>query len=96
MEEIEIKDYESARETASRIHGIGDNIMEIFNEIDSAMNDLYGGTWQSSGADVSHGRYRELKSNYDLFYQKIIEMQNHINNVTNRDQATDREAIPQQ
>ena len=96
MEEIEIKDYESARETASRIHGIGDNIMEIFNEIDSAMNDLYGETWQSSGADASHGRYRELKSNYDLFYQKIIEMHNHINNVTNRDQATDREAIPQQ
>jgi len=89
--EIELKDYESARDTASTIHNIGDKIMDIFNEIDKAMTDLYGEAWQSTGADVSNGRYRELKANYDLFYQKILDMHNHINNVTNKDQATDRE-----
>lgn len=88
--EIELKDFETARDFATTIHNIGDNIMEIFNEIDRAMTDLYGETWQSSGADVSNGRYRELKANYELFYQKIIDMHNHINSVTSKDQATDR------
>ena len=89
--EIEVKDFETARESATNIHTIGDNIMDIFNEIDRAMTDLYGETWQSSGADVSNGRYRELKANYELFYQKIIDMHNHVNSVTNKDQATDRQ-----
>ncbi len=89
--EIEVKDFESARESATTIHDIGDNIMDIFNEIDSAMNDLYGEDWQSTGADVSNGRYQELKSNYELFYNKVIEMHKHINSVTNKDIATDRQ-----
>ncbi len=88
--EIEIKDFSQARDTASNIHSTAQDILNIFDEIDRAMTDLYGDTWQSSGADVSNGRYRELKANYDLFYKKIEDMHTHINTITNRDQTTDR------
>ena len=88
-DEILVKDYETARDTATGIKSDGDAIMEIFRTIDNYMKVLYGETWQSSGADVSNGKYAELRSNYETFYGKINEMHKHINEITGRDQASD-------
>ena len=89
MADIELKDYAQARETATQIYNIGKDIMSIFDSIDRDMAELYGETWLSSGADVSNGRYQELKSNYVEFYGKIESMYSTVTGITNTTQATD-------
>lgn len=89
MNEFEQKDFASARAYAESIKNAADNILEIFNDIDNSMKRLYGEFWQSSGADVSNGRYQELRTNYENFYNKVIAMKNHIDTVTSRNENTD-------
>ncbi len=92
MNEFEEKDYEAARGYADAIKNNADNIMQIFDNIDSSMKSLYGESWQSSGADVSNGRYQEIRSSYDSFYQAVVNMKNHIYTVTARNEETDAAA----
>ena len=66
MNEFEEKDYEAARGYADSVKSNADNIMSIFDSIDSSMKSLYGDSWQSSGADVSNGRYQEIRKSYEV------------------------------
>ena len=88
MNEFEQKDFGEARNLANAIKGNGDKILDIFNDIDSTMNTLYGTNWESSGAEDARSRYEEIRKNYEAFYGKITSMRTHIYNVT----ATNEEA----
>jgi len=89
MNEFEQKDYAQSRTLADAIKTNADNIMEIFNTIDSIMNSLYGESWQSSGAETSHDRYNEIRKNYEVFYANVVRMHDHIYKVTASNEATD-------
>lgn len=92
MNEIEEKDYDAARGYADLIKINADNIMQIFNDIDNAMKSLYGESWQSTGADVSNEKYQEIRSKYEGFYEKVINMKEHIYTITDRNEETDTAA----
>jgi len=89
MNEFEQKDYEQSRNYADAIKTNADNIMGIFERIDSIMKSLYGETWQSSGAETSYERYNELRSNYEIFYKKVVDVHDHIYKVTASNESTD-------
>ena len=89
MKEIQLQNYGTARGLADAVKGNADAIMAIFDSVDSAMRALYGDAWQSSGADVSNGRYQELRKNYEIFYNKVIAVHQHIHKVTTSDEETD-------
>ena len=88
MNEFEEKDYAGARSLADGIQGNADNIMDIFNDVDTIMNQLYGDNWDSAGAENAHARYNEIRRNYEVFYTNVAAMKTHIYNVT----ATNEEA----
>ena len=67
MNEFEEKDYEQAYSLATTIQSDANDMLEIFNNVDRSMTELFGENWQSSGADVSNGRYEELRKNYQVF-----------------------------
>ena len=90
MNKFEEKDYESARSYADSIKSNADNIMMIFDDIDRSMKSLYGESWQSSGADISNGRYQEIRSNYEIFYENVIKMNQHIHQITSVNESTDQ------
>ena len=92
MNEFEEKDYEGARNYADNIKTIADNIMGIFNDIDGTMNSLYGTNWGSSGAENARDRYNEIRQNYEVFYNKVITMKNHVYNVTAANEEADAAA----
>ena len=91
MNEFEEKDYEQAYSLATTIQSDANDMLEIFNNVDRSMTELFGENWQSSGADVSNGRYEELRKNYQVFDDKVIAMVNHIAEVTNRNIDTDKD-----
>ena len=91
MNEFEEKDYEQAYSLATTIQSDANDMLEIFNNVDRSMTELFGENWNSSGADVSNGRYEELRKNYQVFYDKVIAMVNHIAEVTNRNIDTDKD-----
>jgi len=90
MNEFEQKDYEQSRSLADAIKTNADNIMGIFESIDNTMNTLYGEAWQSTGANSTHERYNKLRENYNVFYQDVINMHNHIYKITASNEATDK------
>lgn len=92
MNEFEQKDYAGARSCADAVKANADNIMNIFNDIDSTMNNLYGSNWSSMGADSAKARYDELRRNYEIFYEKVVAMKTHIYNVTAANEAADSAA----
>ena len=92
MNEFEEKDYEAARNSADAIKLNGDNIMQIFNDIDGVMNSLYGSNWESVGAEAARDRYNQIRSNYQVFYDRIVAMRNHIHTVTEANEAADKSA----
>lgn len=53
------------------------------------MKSLYDESWQSTGADVSNGKYQEIRSKYEGFYEKVINMKEHIYTITARNEETD-------
>ena len=89
MSEFEQKDYDEARRCADTFKTLADNILDIFNNLDATMKALYGESWQSSGADLSEGRYSELRINYEVFYQNVITMHDHIYSVTASNEEKD-------
>lgn len=89
MNEFEEKDYQSARNCADAVKNNADNILGIFDNIDQHMKVLYGDAWQSSGADITNGRYQEIRKNYEIFYNNVVTMKEHIYNVTNINEETD-------
>lgn len=92
MNEFEEKDYAGARSYADNIKNNAENIMGIFNDIDGVMNSLYGSNWGSTGADNARDRYNEIRKNYEVFYNKVITMRNHIYNVTAANEEADAAA----
>ncbi len=92
MEEFEEKDYDQARNYADNIKANAENIMDIFNNIDATMNSLYGSNWESSGAENAHERYNEIRTNYQVFYENVVAMKEHVYKVTNANEAADRAA----
>lgn len=89
MNEFEQKDYGAARDYADAIQNNADNIMGIFDDIDGVMNNLYGSNWESSGAESAHDRYNELRRNYEIFYNDVVAMKNHIYEVTAANEEAD-------
>ena len=89
MNEFNQKDYAQSRNYADNIRNNAENIMSIFDSIDNTMKELYGADWQSSGADVSEGRYNEIRKNYEVFYRNVLNMHDHIYKVTASNEATD-------
>ena len=92
MNEFEEKDYAGARSYADGVKTNAENIMGIFNDIDGVMNSLYGSNWGSTGADNARERYNEIRKNYEVFYNKVITMRNHIYNVTAANEDADAAA----
>ena len=92
MNEFEQKDYAGARSCADSIKTNADNIMTIFDNIDGIMNNLYGANWESSGAQNARDRYNQIRKNYEVFYEKVVAMKNHIYNVTAANEAADAAA----
>ena len=74
MNEFEQKDFEAARNCADLVKTDADSILAIFDNVDQTMKLLYGEAWQSSGADVSQGRYQQIRKNYEVFYNKEMGM----------------------
>lgn len=92
MNEFEEKDYAGARSYADAVKTNADNIMNIFNDIDGVMNNLYGNNWQSTGADSARDRYNQIRKNYEVFYEKVVAMKNHIYSVTAANEEADTAA----
>jgi len=92
MNEFEEKDYAAARSYADAVKTNADNIMGIFNDIDGIMNSLYGSNWESVGAENAQARYMQIRKNYEIFYEKVIAMRNHIYNVTAANEEADAAA----
>ena len=92
MNEFEEKDYGEARSLADGILTNANNINDIFDTIDRVMNDLYGSNWQSTGADIARERYDQIRKNYQVFYQKVVDMKTHIYNVTAANEEADTAA----
>ena len=92
MNEFEEKDYAGARSYADAVRTNADNIMNIFNDIDGVMNNLYGNNWQSVGADSARDRYNQIRKNYEVFYEKVVAMKNHIYSVTAANEEADAAA----
>ena len=92
MNEFEEKDYAGARNYADGVKTNADNIMGIFNDIDGVMNNLYGNNWQSLGAGAAKARYDVIRKNYEIFYDKVVAMRNHIYNVTAANEEADAAA----
>ena len=92
MNEFEEKDYAGARGYADSVKANAENIMGIFNDIDGVMNSLYGSNWGSTGADNARERYNEIRKNYEVFYNKVVTMRDHIYNVTAANEEADAAA----
>ncbi len=92
MNEFEEKDYEQARGVADAVKGNAETIMGIFNDVDSTMNQLYGANWESCGAENAKERYDVIRKNYEVFYNKVITMRDHIYNVTAANEEADSKA----
>lgn len=87
--EFEQKDYEAARNCADLVKTDADKILSVFDNVDQTMKLLYGEAWQSSGADISEGRYQEIRKNYEVFYNNVVTMKDHIYRVTSENQNAD-------
>ena len=92
MNEFEEKDYEGARNYANAVKTNADNIMGIFNDIDAVMNNLYSNNWASMGADDAKARYNEIRKNYEVFYEKVVAMKNHVYRITAANEEADKAA----
>ena len=92
MNEFEERDYAGARGYADSVKANAENIMGIFNDIDGVMNSLYGSNWGSTGADNARERYNEIRKNYEVFYNKVVTMRDHIYNVTAANEEADAAA----
>jgi len=90
MNEFELKDYGQARSLADAIKNNADNIMGIFDSIDGIMKTLYGEAYESTGADDTYSRYKEIRGNYQIFYDNIINVHEHIHSVTESKETTDK------
>ena len=92
MTEFEQKDYGEARDYANKILGNANNINDIFNNLDKIMNRLYGDDWSSKGAKNARDRYDEIRKNYQLFYDQVVAMKNHVDEATGNYEAADAQA----
>ncbi len=89
MGEFSQNDYGQSRSDADKIKASADKIMGIFDSIDNTMKKLYGENWQSSGAVETSERYKELRKNYEKFYDQVNTMHKHVHKVTTSNENTD-------
>lgn len=92
MDEFEAKNYDGARGCADAIKTDAENIMSTFNEIDAIMKQLYGANWESSGADDAKARYDQIRRNYEVFYNNVINMNTYVHKTTDRYEQADAAA----
>ncbi len=92
MNEFEEKDFGEARSLADAIKKNAENIRGIFDDIDNTMKALYGQNWESAGAENAHSRYQQIRSNYEGFFNSVINMRTHVYNVTALNEAADQAA----
>lgn len=92
MNEFEEKDYGAARSCADAVQTNADNIMNIFNDIDTTMNTLYGANWESYGAENARDRYNQIRQNYEIFYDRVVKMKTHVYNITAANEDADAAA----
>ena len=92
MNEFEEKDYEGARNYANAVKANADNIMAIFDDIDGIMNTLYSSNWSSTGASDARDRYNDIRKNYEVFYEKVVAMKNHVYRITAANEEADKAA----
>lgn len=92
MQEFAEKNYEGARNCANNIKKDADEIMSIFDEVDATMKQLYGDNWKSTGAEDAHARYNELRKNYEVFYNDVVQMHTDIHTVTKANEEADAAA----
>lgn len=89
MSEFAEKNYEGARNCANNVKKNAEEIMSIFDSIDSIMKSLYGKDWLSSGAEDAHARYLEIRKNYEKFYSQVVQMQKDVYAITKANEAAD-------
>ena len=93
MEEFKQENYEEAISLADQIYAGATRIHEVFENIDSVMNLLHGGHWESRGSEDVNAEYvANVKSRFEPFYQSVVAMKQHIYEVTNRNQEADAQA----
>lgn len=92
VSEFNVGSYGAAESCADAIKNIGDKIMDIFNSVDKTMNNLYGENWESSGANNAHERYMEIRKNYEVFYQDILNMNTYIHSAVETYKTADAQA----
>ena len=92
MNEFNVKDYEDARKYADNIKNNADRIMCIFDNIDRVNRDLYENNGRSTGAEDALTRYKEIRKNYQDFYDRVVRMQAHIYTITQTKQESDTRA----
>lgn len=90
MNEFEMKDYDGARNYADAIQKNADNIMGIFNSTDRIANELYGTNWTGAGSESANDRYKEIRKNYEGFYNVVVAMKAHIYAVTGSNEEADK------
>lgn len=92
MREFEATDYENALSLAASIKSNANNIMDIFNGINKTMSELYGDNWISSGAVQAAENYSAIRSKYEVFYNKVLIMNDHITRIIASYQTADAAA----
>ena len=92
MNEFDVKDYDEARKYADNIKAAADRIMDVFERIDKVNRDLYERNWRSEGSENALTRYKEIRKNYQTFYDRVVLMRTHVYNVTTTKEESDKRA----
>ena len=90
--EFQESDYGVARSYADSIKTSADTIQGIFDYIDGVMKTLYSDAWRSTGAENANERYQEIRKNYEIFYNNVVKMHDHVYKVTESNEAADTQA----
>ena len=91
MQEFDLGDYESARSLANSIKTNAGNIDEIFNKMNDVMVKL-SEDWKGEGSRQVQEMYSEIKSQYPVFYNRMISDTDYILSVTAKDEEAEEAA----
>ena len=89
--DFEENDYQLARSLADSIKVHAENIKTILDNITSNMKVLTDSAYRSTGADAVYIRYQVLAAKYDGFYQKVVDLNKAIHEITDKNELADKE-----
>ena len=75
---IRLGHYDEAIQIASEIKSLDEEIVDTFGRINSNMDNIYETGWISQGADITRENYQELSKQYDVFHQKVVNLESYI------------------